>query len=133
MWARSGLRGGVIKLIPAKAVYGESARRLGMEGEFVYQCQNCNARVGCQSIQWHIDCLCSHSRITPPPRCSIFRTAATPDELLTEIYRWMFQMWSAQNERLPANVNCFRDMFISLFGSDLRNRLDFRFFGKPLQ
>ena len=36
--------GGVIKLIPAKAVYGESARRLGMEGEFVYQCQNCNAR-----------------------------------------------------------------------------------------
>ncbi len=39
--------GGVIKLIPAKAVYGESARRLGMEGEFVYQCQNCNARVGC--------------------------------------------------------------------------------------
>ena len=40
---------------------------------------------------------------------------ATPDELLTEIYRWMFQMWSAQNERLPANVNCFRDMFISLF------------------
>lgn len=39
--------GGVIKLIPAKAVYGESARRLGMESEFVYQCQNCNARVGC--------------------------------------------------------------------------------------
>lgn len=39
--------GGVIKLITAKAVYGESARRLGMESEFVYQCQNCNARVGC--------------------------------------------------------------------------------------
>ena len=39
--------GGVIKLIPAGAVYGESTRRLGMEGEFVYQCQNCNARVGC--------------------------------------------------------------------------------------
>lgn len=40
---------------------------------------------------------------------------ATPDELLTEIYRWMFQMWSAPNERLPAGVNCFRDMFVSLF------------------
>ena len=39
--------GGVIKLIPAKMVYGESTRRLGMEGEYVYQCQNCNARVGC--------------------------------------------------------------------------------------
>ena len=39
--------GGVIKLIPAKMVYGESTRRLGMEGEYLYQCQNCNARVGC--------------------------------------------------------------------------------------
>ena len=39
--------GGVIKLIPAQAVYGESTRRLGMEGEYLYQCQNCNARVGC--------------------------------------------------------------------------------------
>ncbi len=39
--------GGVIKLIPASAVYGESTQRLGMEGESVYQCQNCNARVGC--------------------------------------------------------------------------------------
>ena len=48
--------GGVIKLIPAKAVYGESARRLGMEGEFVYQCQNCNARVGCH-------------KGSPPGRC----------------------------------------------------------------
>lgn len=38
--------GGVIKLIPAKMVYGESTRRLGMEGEYLYQCQNCNARVG---------------------------------------------------------------------------------------
>ena len=39
--------GGVIKLIPAKMVYGESTRRRGMEGEYLYQCQNCNARVGC--------------------------------------------------------------------------------------
>ena len=49
---------------------------------------------------------------------------ATPDELLTEIYRWMFQMWSAQNERLPANVNCFRDMFrcfTNLIGNLCRN------------
>ena len=39
--------GGIIKLVPAKAVYGESTGRLGMTGEYLYQCQNCNARVGC--------------------------------------------------------------------------------------
>ncbi len=39
--------GGIIKLVPAGDIYGESTQRLGMEGEFVYQCQNCNARVGC--------------------------------------------------------------------------------------
>ena len=39
--------GGIIKLVPAGEIYGGSTQRLGMEGEFVYQCQNCNARVGC--------------------------------------------------------------------------------------
>ena len=39
--------GGVIRPVPAESVYGESAGRLGMTGETVYQCQNCNARVGC--------------------------------------------------------------------------------------
>lgn len=39
--------GGVIRLVPARAVYGESTQRLGMTGEYIYQCQNCNARVGC--------------------------------------------------------------------------------------
>ncbi len=39
--------GGVIKLVPARAVYGESTKRLGMTGQHIYQCQNCNARVGC--------------------------------------------------------------------------------------
>ncbi len=39
--------GGVIRLIPAEAVYGPSAERLGKKGEKLYQCQNCNARVGC--------------------------------------------------------------------------------------
>lgn len=39
--------GGVIRLVPASAVYGASVFRLGLEGEFIYQCQNCNARVGC--------------------------------------------------------------------------------------
>ena len=39
--------GGVIRLIPAKAVYGESTERLSMTHEHIYQCQNCNARVGC--------------------------------------------------------------------------------------
>lgn len=39
--------GGVIRLVPASTIYGESSQRLGMEGEKIYQCQNCNARVGC--------------------------------------------------------------------------------------
>lgn len=39
--------GGVVRLIPAVKVYGASAKWLGLEGEMLYQCQNCNARVGC--------------------------------------------------------------------------------------
>ena len=39
--------GGVIRLVPAETVYGSSANRLGMRNEKIYQCQNCNARVGC--------------------------------------------------------------------------------------
>ena len=39
--------GGVIRLVPASSIYGESAQRLGMKEEWLYQCQNCNARVGC--------------------------------------------------------------------------------------
>jgi hypothetical protein len=39
--------GGVIRLVPARTIYGESAKRLDMENEKIYQCQNCNARVGC--------------------------------------------------------------------------------------
>lgn len=39
--------GGVVRLVPAQQVYGAAAKRLGMEGEQLYQCQNCNARVGC--------------------------------------------------------------------------------------
>lgn len=40
--------GGVIKLVPAVSIYGEAAaKRLGLEREHIYQCQNCNARVGC--------------------------------------------------------------------------------------
>lgn len=39
--------GGVIRLVPAEQVYGKSAKRLGLLGEYLYQCQNCNARVGC--------------------------------------------------------------------------------------
>ena len=40
--------GGVIKLVPAVSIYGAAAaKRLGLEREHIYQCQNCNARVGC--------------------------------------------------------------------------------------
>lgn len=39
--------GGIIKLVSAQTIYGESTERLGMSGQHIYQCQNCNARVGC--------------------------------------------------------------------------------------
>lgn len=39
--------GGVIRLVPAETVYGASSNRMGMKNEKIYQCQNCNARVGC--------------------------------------------------------------------------------------
>ena len=40
--------GGVIRLVTAEQVYGmAAAKRLGLVGEHLYQCQNCNARVGC--------------------------------------------------------------------------------------
>ena len=33
--------------MPATKIYGFAAKRLGIENEKFYQCQNCNARVGC--------------------------------------------------------------------------------------
>ena len=39
--------GGTVHLVSATKVYGASAVRLGIEREVFYQCQNCNARVGC--------------------------------------------------------------------------------------
>ena len=40
--------GGVVHLVSAAEVYGMAAtKRLGIEQEKFYQCQNCNARVGC--------------------------------------------------------------------------------------
>lgn len=39
--------GGVVHLVPAAKIYGFAAKRLGIEKEKFYQCQNCNARVGC--------------------------------------------------------------------------------------
>ena len=40
--------GGAVHLGPAAKVYGPAAaKRLGLEREKFYQCQNCNARVGC--------------------------------------------------------------------------------------
>ena len=39
--------GGIVRLVPAESVYGDSAVRLGLKSEKLYQCQNCNARVGC--------------------------------------------------------------------------------------
>lgn len=43
--------GGVVRLVPAAEVYGmAAAKRLGIEQERFYQCQNCNARVGCHIL-----------------------------------------------------------------------------------
>ena len=39
--------GGVIRAVPARNVYGPAVNRLGLQKEYIYQCQNCNARVGC--------------------------------------------------------------------------------------
>ncbi len=40
--------GGVIRMVPAEQIYGmTAAKRLRLVGENIYQCQNCNARVGC--------------------------------------------------------------------------------------
>ena len=39
--------GGVIRLVSARKIYGSSTDRLGLAGENIYLCQNCNARVGC--------------------------------------------------------------------------------------
>ena len=39
--------GGVIRLVPADTVYRTSSGRFGRKSEKIYQCQNCNARVGC--------------------------------------------------------------------------------------
>ena len=39
--------GGVIRLMPARKIYGASTDRLGLASENIYLCQNCNARVGC--------------------------------------------------------------------------------------
>lgn len=39
--------GGLVRLVPARNVYGAASERLGLEKEYIYQCQNCTARVGC--------------------------------------------------------------------------------------
>lgn len=39
--------GGPIRLVSAEKIYGGATHRLGLDGESLYLCQNCNARVGC--------------------------------------------------------------------------------------
>lgn len=40
--------GGIVRLVPASGIYGKTAAaRLGLSREYLYQCQNCGARVGC--------------------------------------------------------------------------------------
>ena len=40
--------GGKIRVVPAEQIYGKAAaERLNLQTEYIHQCQNCNARVGC--------------------------------------------------------------------------------------
>lgn len=39
--------GGVIRRVPAEKVYQAATERLKQQRQWIYQCQNCNARVGC--------------------------------------------------------------------------------------
>ncbi len=39
--------GGKITLADPREIYGDSVERLGLEGEYIYLCRTCNARVGC--------------------------------------------------------------------------------------
>ncbi len=39
--------GSPIALADPREVFGDSTDRLGLEGEFIYLCRNCSARVGC--------------------------------------------------------------------------------------
>ena len=40
--------GGVVRCVPAEKVYGNAAvNRMKLWDRWFYQCQNCNARVGC--------------------------------------------------------------------------------------
>jgi len=39
--------GGKIEMTDAREIYGDAVVRLGLEGEKIYLCRTCNARVGC--------------------------------------------------------------------------------------
>ena len=39
--------GGVVRLVPARKIYGATTARLGLAGEKLSLCQTCIARVGC--------------------------------------------------------------------------------------
>lgn len=64
--------GGAVHLVPAAKVYGPAAaKRLGLEREKFYQCQNCNARVGChrQDMQLEeisLDCVIMSPEMLEP-------------------------------------------------------------------
>ncbi|WP_409969875.1 zinc-finger-containing protein [Bengtsoniella intestinalis] len=39
--------GGKITLADPREIFGDSVERLGLDGEYIYLCRTCNARVGC--------------------------------------------------------------------------------------
>ena len=94
--------GGIIRLVPASTIYGASAERLGMTDEKVYQCQNCNARVGC------------HHGTTRPLgnvanevlRLKRMETHRVFDAFWrsramsrTQAYQWLAGRWSCRNQK----------------------------------
>lgn len=48
----------------------------------------------------------------------------TSDELLSEVFRRVFQMWNAGDKNLPDGAECFTDLFVSLFHEADRERVN---------
>ena len=95
--------GGVIRLVHAEQIYGEkSARRLGLLGEYIYQCQNCNARVGCHKGTSRPlgDVANEALRLKRIETHHVFDTFWKSQHMTrTGAYRWL-----SQQMKLPANL-----------------------------
>ena len=119
--------GGVIRLVPAEKIYGEkAAKRLGLTGERIYQCQNCNARVGChKGTDRPLGNVANEAlRLKRIGTHHIFDTYRKSQQMTrTNAYKWlsqqMLQLLLATAGRSPAR--CFPD---SLWFQNFVRRVD---------